>query len=585
MSHKKLVTNKSKKGREVIHGHGVGSFCSILFRSWVGVKAVALKKTELEGHLRAVWRVWVLVWFDYVWLTSDFHELHSTIPEHAKQPPRKKMKNDEKGICLGKCFHLGAIFDFESNQGCPSAWMFWNGFHQGFQGFVTSNLGVNHLRTHTSAREERIQRTDAFWGRAFQRLLGAGIWWGSAMGRAWGSCCEIRCKSHQTFFGKIVHNDSKWVFWKDGRWFYHAFVSFSSVSNFGSNQGCPSVWMFWNGFHQGFQGFVTSNLGVNHLRTHTSAREERIQRTDAFWGRAFQRLLGAGIWWGSAMGRAWGSCCEIRCKSHQTFFGKIVHNDSKWVFWKDGRWFYHAFVSFSSVSNFGSNQGCPSAWMFWNGFHQGFQGFVTSNLGVNHLRTHTSAREERIQRTDAFWGRAFQRLLGAGIWWGSAMGRAWGSCCEIRCKSHQTFFGKIVHNDSKWVFWKDGRWFYHAFVSFSSVSNFGSNQGCPSAWMFWNGFHQGFQGFVTSNLGVNHLRTLFCVRGWKGVRGFKSAIPQRYLVNSFPTKLCKNIPKSYIWFPAWECQACSTARRIKLATGFPPPAQNLQHTLHHHMVL
>ena len=85
------------------------------------------------------------------------------------------------------------------------------------------------------------------------------------------------------------------------------------------------------------------------------------------------------------------------------------------------------------------------------------------------------------------------------------------------------------------------------------------------------------QGFVTSNLGVNHLRTLFCVRGWKGVRGFKSAIPQRYLVNSFPTKLCKNIPKSYIWCPAWECQACLTARRIKLATGFPPPAQNLHH--------
>ena len=54
-----------------------------------------------------------------------------------------------------------------------------------------------------------------------------------------------------------------------------------------------------------------------------------------------------------------------------------------------------------------------------------------------------------------------------------------------------------------------------------------------------NGFHQGFQGFVTSNLGVNHLRTLFCVRGWKGVRGFKSAIPQRYLVSSFPTNYAK----------------------------------------------
>ena len=53
MSRKKIVTSKSKKGREVIHGHGVGSFCSILFRSWVGVKAVALKKTELKGHLRA----------------------------------------------------------------------------------------------------------------------------------------------------------------------------------------------------------------------------------------------------------------------------------------------------------------------------------------------------------------------------------------------------------------------------------------------------------------------------------------------------------------------------------------------------
>ena len=71
---------------------------------------------------------------------------------------------------------------------------------------------------------------------------------------------------------------------------------------------------------------------------------------------------------------------------------------------------------------------------------------------------------------------------------------------------------------------------------------------CPSAWMFWNGFHQGFQGVVTSNLGVNHFRTLFCVRGWKGVRGFKSVIPQRYLSNSFPTKLYqKKHPKIIHW--------------------------------------
>ena len=56
-----------------------------------------------------------------------------------------------------------------------------------------------------------------------------------------------------------------------------------------------------------------------------------------------------------------------------------------------------------------------------------------------------------------------------------------------------------------------------------------------------------FRGLVTSNMCVNHFRTLLCVRGWKRVRGFKSVIPQRYLSNSFPTKLYpkKNIPKSY----------------------------------------